>query len=54
MDDYALVLTAGSSSLKFVFFQRPDDNRRMLESLRGWTSRHPGRGRNYWSPPHGS
>ena len=31
MDDYALVLNAGSSSLKLCVFQRPDDNRRMLE-----------------------
>jgi len=26
MDDYALVLNAGSSSLKFCVYQRPDDN----------------------------
>ncbi len=31
MDDYALVLNAGSLSLKFGVFHRPDDNRRMLE-----------------------
>ena len=26
MDDYALVLNAGSSSLKFCVYQRPSDN----------------------------
>ncbi len=32
MDDYALVLNAGSSSLKFCVFQRPDGQRWRLES----------------------
>src|SRR5215813_13520718 len=30
MDDYALVLNAGSSSLKFCVFQRPDGERWQL------------------------
>src|ERR1051325_12103040 len=32
MDDYALVLNAGSSSLKFCVFQRPDGQRWRLEA----------------------
>src|SRR4030095_12388205 len=32
MDDYALILNAGSSSLKFCVFQRPEDSEWQLAS----------------------
>ena len=48
MDDYALILNAGSSSLKFCVYRRPDSEKWRLEAAR---SDSRASGRRHDSPP---